>query len=174
MGKVLETELAVTTVRSERAAESLRGLARRIRTLRERQRLTQEDFASRCGISVSFASLLERGERTPSYETLLTLADALQVSLAELLKESIDDPYDDPYFNRLSEFARKRRLSRAQIDRWVAVGEAMFPERALTTARGDRGGLGDAATCSEPGCDRPVLAKGLCVSHYHRARRARG
>src|SRR2546421_8286742 len=32
-----------------------------------------------------------------------------------------------------------------------------------------RGG-GDRAVCSEPGCGRPVLAKGLCRSHYYRAR----
>jgi hypothetical protein len=29
---------------------------------------------------------------------------------------------------------------------------------------------GDRAVCSEPGCGRPVLAKGLCRSHYYRAR----
>jgi hypothetical protein len=30
--------------------------------------------------------------------------------------------------------------------------------------------LGARAPCSEPGCGRPVLAKGLCRSHYYRAR----
>src|SRR3954467_7584564 len=29
---------------------------------------------------------------------------------------------------------------------------------------------GDRAVCGEPGCGRPVLAKGLCRSHYYRAR----
>ncbi|HYX92521.1 MAG TPA: helix-turn-helix transcriptional regulator, partial [Myxococcaceae bacterium] len=41
------------------------------RSLRERRGMTQEDFAQRGGISISFASLLERGERSPSYETLV-------------------------------------------------------------------------------------------------------
>ena|SRR5438270_8669718 len=36
--------------------------------------------------------------------------------------------------------------------------------------RGRRGRTGDRAVCSEPGCGRPVLAKGLCRSHYYRAR----
>jgi hypothetical protein len=36
--------------------------------------------------------------------------------------------------------------------------------------RGRRARGGDRATCSEPGCGRPVLAKGLCRSHYYRAR----
>ena len=30
--------------------------------------------------------------------------------------------------------------------------------------------LGARAVCSEPGCGKPVLAKGLCRSHYYRAR----
>src|SRR5438309_1314330 len=36
--------------------------------------------------------------------------------------------------------------------------------------RGRRGRTGDRAVCSEAGCGRPVLAKGLCRSHYYRAR----
>ena len=57
--------------------EQLVMLARRVRALRESLRLTQEEFATRCGISVSFASLLERGERSPSYETLVDVAKSL-------------------------------------------------------------------------------------------------
>lgn len=70
----------------------LQGLARRIRALRERRGMTQEDLAARCGISVSFASLLERGERSPSYETLLQVASALQLPLWELLR--LEDTQD--------------------------------------------------------------------------------
>jgi hypothetical protein len=36
--------------------------------------------------------------------------------------------------------------------------------------RGRRARVGEKAICSEPGCGRPVLAKGLCRSHYYRAR----
>ena len=36
--------------------------------------------------------------------------------------------------------------------------------------RGRRARTGDRAICSEAGCGRPVLAKGLCRSHYYRAR----
>jgi len=152
----------------DRARSLLNGVARKIRTLRERHGMTQEDFAARCGISVSFASLLERGERTPSYETLVQVASALQIPLAELFREQPADPYDDPYYLRLIEFARRRRLTRAQVDRLLAVGDAMFDEapQVSQVAPGQ-------TVCSEPGCGRRVLAKGLCASHYHRARRAR-
>lgn len=156
-----------------RARESLRILARRIRALRERHGLTQEDFAQRSGISVSFASLLERGERSPSYETLVQVAAALDVPLSELFRDFTGHGYDDPYFGRLVDFARRAKLTRAQVDRLLAVALAMF-DVAPTNGRAPLPpGHREAAVCSEEGCGRGVLAKGLCASHYHRARRAR-
>jgi transcriptional regulator with XRE-family HTH domain len=114
---------------------------------------------------VSFASLLERGERSPSYETLVQVAGALQVPLAELFQAEEDEEVGA---HRLVELARARHLTRAEVDRLLAVAEAMFTERAP-------GGqpVEEAPRCKEPDCGRPVLAKELCVTHYHRARRAK-
>jgi transcriptional regulator with XRE-family HTH domain len=171
MSRTTELERARLPERPERAKELLQALARRLRALRERQGLTQEDFAARCGISVSFASLLERGERSPSYETLVQISDALEISLADLFREPGEAAgYDDPYYVKLLELARRRRLTRAQVDRLVAVAEAMFNEAGERPATAPRP---PATACSEQGCGRPVLAKGLCASHYHRARRAK-
>lgn len=169
--KVQVETYVVTEERHARARQELDKLARRIRSLRESRGLTQEEFASRCGISVSFASLLERGERSPSYETLVEVSGALEISMAELFSEAPAETYDDPYYARLLELARRARISRAQVDRLVAVGEAMFavaPSNARMAQRRP-----ESSTCAEASCGRPVLAKGLCASHYHRARRAR-
>jgi transcriptional regulator with XRE-family HTH domain len=149
------------------ARTHLAALGRRVRTLRETLRLTQEAFALRCGISVSFASLLERGERSPSYETLIAIARALEVPAAELFRDGPTFAADDPSHVRLLDFARKAQLTRAQVDRVIAVGHAMFGLEP------DQRRAGRVAVCSEDGCDRPVLARGLCGPHYHRARRAR-
>jgi transcriptional regulator with XRE-family HTH domain len=147
------------------ASGHLQGLARRIRSLRERRGLTQEDFAARCGISVSFASLLERGERSPSYETLVQVAGALGVPLAELFQ--VEE--DEAGAHRLVELARARGLTREEVDRLLAVAEAMFGgERTPGQAPPE-----EARRCKEPGCEKPVLARDLCVAHYHRARRAK-
>ena len=89
----------------------LRRIRRRIRALRERRGLTQEDFADRCGVSVSFASLLERGERSPSYETLLQVAAALGLPPSELFRLEEDD---DTGADRLVHLIRQRRASRAK------------------------------------------------------------
>jgi transcriptional regulator with XRE-family HTH domain len=144
----------------------LQGLARRIRALRERRGLTQEDFAARCGISVSFASLLERGERSPSYETLLQVAAALELPLSELFRLEADD---DAGAERLVHFIRSRQLGREDVERLLTVAELMFSDAVL---RPESRGV-DSTRCAEPGCGRPVLARGLCVAHYHRARRAK-
>jgi transcriptional regulator with XRE-family HTH domain len=147
------------------ASGYLKELARRIRALRERRGLTQEDFAARCGISVSFASLLERGERSPSYETLLQVASALELPLWELLR--LDDT-QDVGLHRLEAFARARCLTRTDLDRLLAVAEVMFSEDAAPQLTGARP---EPARCGEPGCGRPVLARSLCTAHYHRERR---
>ncbi len=150
----------------ERDRGPLLSLARRVRSLREGLRLTQEEFARRCDISVSFASLLERGERSPSYETLRTMARVLEVGVAELFRDGPSVEVLDPSHARLLDFARRSHLSRMQIDRLVAVGYAMFGlEQEPADERTPR--------CSIDGCERPVLAKGLCAPHYHRERRAR-
>lgn len=152
------------------AKEQLVVLARRVRALRESLRLTQEEFATRCGISVSFASLLERGERSPSYETLVDIAKALEVPIAELFRGGSSVETEDPSHARLLEFARKAHLSRGQVDRYIGVGYAMFGLDPDPRARsGTR-----LSFCSVEGCGRPVLARGLCGPHYHRARRRKG
>ena len=75
---------------------ALKTLARRVKSLRESLRLTQEELSKRIGISVSFTSLLERGERAPSYETLVAVARALEVPLAELFRDGISVQPEDP------------------------------------------------------------------------------
>lgn len=157
--------------RAHRAKDQLVRLAARIRALREMRGLTQDEFAARCHISVSFASLLERGERSPSYETLVQVADALDMPLSELFRPVGESTPEDPYHGRLVEVAQKLKLNHEQVDRLVAVAKALYsPLPAPPGAPRSRAGV----HCSAPGCDRPVLARGLCSSHYHRARRERG
>lgn len=150
-------------------APSLEALARRVKSLRETLRLTQEEFARKIGISVSFASLLERGERAPSYETLVAVAGALEVPLAELFRDGISVQPEDPSHTRLLDFARKAHLTRVQVDRFVAVGHAMFGLDHDPRARAKVQQL-----CAVEACTRPVLARGLCGPHYHQQRRRRG
>jgi transcriptional regulator with XRE-family HTH domain len=152
--------------------DALKDLAKRIRGLRGRQGLTQESFSAKCGISVSFTSLLERGERSPSYETLIRISQALEIPLSHLFGGGSDVGSEDPGCLRLLEFVRRRHLTRTQVDRLIRVGQALFDEERASAANDLRARVSNLS-CHHEGCGRPVLAKGLCASHYHRARRAR-
>jgi transcriptional regulator with XRE-family HTH domain len=54
-------------------------VARNLRSIRTRQQLSQESLAARARISVSYVSMLERGQRSPPLETIEVLAEALGV-----------------------------------------------------------------------------------------------
>lgn len=110
-------------------------LAERVRTLRTRRGLTQEAFATRSGISVSFVSLLERGIRSPSYDTLVRIAQALEVPLAELFRQV---PLEGRAAQRLADYARARKLTSEQAERLVAVADAIFSEEPEREAAAQR------------------------------------
>lgn len=56
-----------------------------LRSERLRRRLSQETLAAKAGLSVSYISMLERGQRAPPLDTLEALARALAVSPTSLL-----------------------------------------------------------------------------------------
>ena len=65
------------------------GLAQRfavnLKGERLRKRLSQEELAAKAGLSVSYISMLERGQRTPPLDTLESLASALSVPPVSLI-----------------------------------------------------------------------------------------
>jgi transcriptional regulator with XRE-family HTH domain len=64
-----------------------RRLATVLRTLRERQDLTQEQLAKRAKVARSYVALIETGgKKNPSLDILKRLARALGVPVTELLE----------------------------------------------------------------------------------------
>lgn len=62
-------------------------VAENLRAVRKDEKLSQDVLARKARISVSYVSMLERGERTPPLDTLEALAKALRVSPLYLLQE---------------------------------------------------------------------------------------
>lgn len=62
----------------------------RVRAIRRQQDITQEQLASRIGISSSFMGHIERGTRVASLETLIAICNALNQSPSFLLQSSLD------------------------------------------------------------------------------------
>ncbi|MDR6397891.1 helix-turn-helix domain-containing protein [Herbaspirillum seropedicae] len=55
-----------------------------LKDFRLSQRLSQEELAFRAGVDRAFLSRVERGERSPSFDTLFSLSRALGISLTQL------------------------------------------------------------------------------------------
>jgi transcriptional regulator with XRE-family HTH domain len=59
----------------------------RLRELREQQQLTQSQLAGKAGMNKDALARLERGERSPTWETVVALTEALSVSPEAFLQE---------------------------------------------------------------------------------------
>ncbi len=59
-----------------------------VRQLRQDKGLSQEDFADLCGLHRTYIGAVERGEKTVTIETAQKIAQALALSLWQLLKRT--------------------------------------------------------------------------------------
>ena len=64
----------------------IENIAMRIKILRERQKISQEELAARLGISRGYLARLETGRHDPTIATLEKPAKALKVPVGKLLK----------------------------------------------------------------------------------------
>lgn len=67
--------------------ETLIQLGNRIRKIRLEKKLTQAELAERCSCNRNYISMLERGERNPSYKSLVMIARGLEVKVQLLVTE---------------------------------------------------------------------------------------
>lgn len=78
-------EAESTLARVERAAPDALTIGRRLRHVRQQAERTLGDVADAIGMSASALSLIENGKREPRLSVLTSLAEALDVPLADLL-----------------------------------------------------------------------------------------
>ena len=65
--------------------EELIELGKIVRAKRIQQNLTQCELSVRASVDRNYIGMLERGERNPSYLSLLKIASGLNISVSELL-----------------------------------------------------------------------------------------
>lgn len=58
-------------------------LGQRIKELRKERKMSQEDLAFNVGVDRSYMGFVERGERNPTFDKLVKIANALKISLSE-------------------------------------------------------------------------------------------
>lgn len=66
------------------------SIGKYIREYRVAKGMTQETLAEYADISPSYVSMIERAEKTPALETLIEIANALEVSTDMLLCEMLE------------------------------------------------------------------------------------
>jgi transcriptional regulator with XRE-family HTH domain len=65
---------------------SRKALGEAIRSLRKKQKISQEDLAFDAGVHRTYMGALERGERNVSLENIIKVAGALHIKAAELFR----------------------------------------------------------------------------------------
>jgi len=95
------------------------ALGKNIRKRRLLAGLRQEDLASICHYSTSHIGMVEKAATVPSLETIIRIANALDVTVDQLLYESIDNK-EMVYLRDI-----ERRISRLPIGARIATCEAM-------------------------------------------------
>lgn len=66
--------------------KALLDLGGKIKKFRQLKGLTQYALADKYKINHNYIGMLERGERNPTYFTLLAVANGLEIELSDLLK----------------------------------------------------------------------------------------
>ncbi|MCE7898203.1 MAG: XRE family transcriptional regulator [bacterium] len=61
-------------------------LGERIKELRKKLGMTQEDLAFKVGVDRSYMGFVERGEKNPTVATLAKISKSLKISLDQLFK----------------------------------------------------------------------------------------
>ena len=95
----------------------------RVKDLRKKKRLTQEQFAEKIGVSVQYVSEIERGISMPSMQVFVKILEVLDASADYLLRDMIStgNLYGDKQIaTKLERLApNQRRTLMAIIDAYI-------------------------------------------------------
>ena len=98
------------------------SIGRNIRQYRLECDLRQEDLAEAAGLSANYIGMVERGEKTPSLETLVAILNVLRVSADMVLTDVVESGYTV----KQSMLAEKvGRLPAAERERIYAVVDVL-------------------------------------------------
>lgn len=89
----------------------LQELGEQVKLFRKRMGFTQEQLAAKAGITPSFLGQIERGQRSPTVETVYKISKALEVSMEELFsfqKEIIQKDAAHVYHQRIMKLLKSR------------------------------------------------------------------
>ena len=77
--------------------KDFKAIGIRIKEYRLERGLSQEKLGQKAHSSTASITAIERGVKTPRIDTLISIADALEVSADDLLKDVLEYPYGSIY-----------------------------------------------------------------------------
>ncbi|WP_168118521.1 helix-turn-helix transcriptional regulator [Paenibacillus sp. HB172176] len=89
-------------------------LGARLRQERQRLNLTQEKLAEKVDVSHAYIGQIERAERSVTLDTLVRLAKVLEVTIDDLLQDSIEFS-NNHYINKINQILMNRTLNEQQM-----------------------------------------------------------
>ena len=96
-----------------------------IREYRKKRNMSQETLAEMIDVSVPYISQLETAQKYPSLETLINIANVLDVSPNHLLRDTMNDEYEMKRSVMLDEISE---LPEREQERIFTVVRAMIDE----------------------------------------------
>jgi len=90
-------------------------LGKRIKELRKKKGLTQEELGARAGISYKYLGSIERGLENPSFRHLAKIARALGVELSELFQFHHLEPSREKLLKDINQLLSRMSDSQLQL-----------------------------------------------------------
>ena len=101
------------------------SIGKYIREYRQKKNMSQETLAELIDVSVPYISMLENSQKYPALDTLISLANALDISPNHLLCETMNNEYEMKRSVMLDEISE---LSEREQERIFTVVRAMIEE----------------------------------------------
>jgi transcriptional regulator with XRE-family HTH domain len=72
----------------DRTTVQRKALGHAVRTERLARKLTQEELAEKADLSLNWIGVIERGEQSPTLDSILQIAGALKISVRDLFEKA--------------------------------------------------------------------------------------
>ncbi len=108
---------------------NLDTIGKGIKKYRLAKKLRQEDLAEKVGLSANYIGMVERGEKTPSLESFISIINALEISADMVLADVLNTGYTVKS-SLLNE--RMSKISKEDRERVYDVIETLLKHSKIT------------------------------------------
>lgn len=115
------------------SSTELKIFQKRLKSAREQRNMSQSDLARVSGLQPSAISHFENDRRSPSFENLKKLSDALSVSIDYLLGREAETDVSGPTMQRI--FRGASEMSQSDLDAFADMADILA---AKNKKRGDK------------------------------------